>query len=330
MIKIGINGLGRIGRLVLRAALEDNNIEIALLNTPGSAEVVAHLLKYDSVHGTWNFECDYSEGKININGKKIPISAYKNPLEIPAKNIDVMLECSGKFNRRQHAEEHLKAGAKKVIVSAPCENADSTIVVGVNDRVLTKEHDVISIGSCTTNALAPIAKIMNDNFGIENGYVTTIHAYTGDQNIVDNSHKDIRRARCASMSMIPTKTGAAEALKLVLPELEGKIFGSAVRVPTPNVSMLDMVLNLSKPASKETINKAINEAASGEMKNIISVAKARLVSVDFNHSPYSSIFDPFETYIISERVVRLVSWYDNEWGFAKRMIDAAKLIYRQI
>lgn len=330
MIKIGINGLGRIGRLVLRAALEDKDVEIALINTPASSEVVAHLLKYDSIHGIANFECDYSEGGVNINGKKIPIFSCRDPLELSSGNIDVMLECSGKFNKRTEAASHIKAGAKKVIVSAPCENADRTIVMGVNHNSLSSEHDVISIGSCTTNALAPIAKIINDNFSIENGYVTTIHAYTGDQNIVDNSHKDIRRARCAGMSMIPTKTGAAEALKLVLPELEGKIFGSAIRVPTPNVSMLDMVFNLSKPASKETVNKVINEAANGEMRDIISVAKAKLVSVDFNHSPYSSIFDPFETCIISDKTIRLVSWYDNEWGFAKRMIDAAKLIYEQI
>ena len=330
MIKIGINGLGRIGRLVLRAALEDQNIDVCLLNTPGDPNLVAHLIKYDSIHGVASFNCDYMDNQLSIDDKIIPIFSHRNPADINSQNLDIMLECTGKFNKKSDSASHIKAGAKKVIVSAPCENADSTIVYGVNNNTLEKKHDVISIGSCTTNALAPIAKIINDSFGIINGYVTTIHAYTGDQNLVDNSHKDIRRARCAPMSMIPTKTGAAEALKLVLPELEGRIFGSSIRVPTPNVSMLDMVFNLNSSATKEEINKVIEIASKGAMKGIVSIAKAQLVSIDFNHTIYSTIFDPFETCIISDKTIRLVSWYDNEWAFAKRMIDVTKIIYEHI
>ncbi len=326
MIRIGINGLGRIGRLVLRAALEDKHIEIGLVNTPGDPNIVSHLLKYDSIHGKSSYDFSFDSGFLIIGRKKISISSYKNPSEINSKNIDIMLECSGKFNKRKDAELHIKAGAKKVIISAPSSDADATIICGVNDNMLVRDNNIISIGSCTTNALAPIVKIINDNFGIDSGYVTTIHAYTGDQNLVDNSHKDIRRTRSAALSMIPTKTGAAETLGLVIPELAGKIYGSAVRVPVPNVSMLDMVLNLNKNASKESINATILTEAK-HMKSILGVTEAELVSIDYNHSSYSTIFDPFETYVIGSKMVRLVSWYDNEWGFAKRMIDVAKLLY---
>jgi len=323
MVKIGINGLGRIGRLVLRAALESKDVEICLLNTPADPETVAHLIKYDSIHGVADFECEYKDGFIHIDNKKIPITSHRNPADIKA-SIDVMLECSGKFNKAHESSAHLN-GAKKVIVSAPSEGADATIVMGVNEASLKPEHKIVSIGSCTTNALAPIAKIINDNFGIINGYVTTIHAYTGDQNLVDNSHPDIRRARSGALSMIPTKTGAAGAIGLVLPELDGKILGSAVRVPVPNVSMLDMVFNLEKTVSKEKINEDIDLASKTKMKNIVGVAKAKLVSNDFNHTSYSCIFDPFETSVIGGKMVRLVAWYDNEWAFSKRMIEAAIL-----
>ncbi len=329
MIKIGINGLGRIGRLVLRAALEDDRVEVMLVNTPGDPKSVAHLLNYDSVHGRATHHFSYDSGFLHVDSKKIPIYSHRNPSEIPSKNIDIMLECSGKFNKKKDAELHIEAGARKVLVSAPCTDADATIVIGVNEYALHASYKIVSVGSCTTNALAPIAKVINDNFGIETGYVTTIHAYTGDQNLVDNSHKDIRRTRSAALSMIPTKTGAANALKLVIPELDGKIFGSAVRVPVPNVSMLDMVFNLSTDVTKESVNSSILEASENSMKNILGIAEAELVSIDFNHSEYSTIFDPYETCVIGSKMVRLVSWYDNEWAFSKRMIDAAKLLYQR-
>jgi len=327
MINIAINGLGRIGRLIFRAAMADPEINIKLVNSPADLETLAHLINYDSIHGRADFTCIAKDGKLVIGEKEIIVSNQRDPALIPAQGlaIDIMLECTGKFTKKSAAAAHLTNGSKKVIVSAPCEEADATIVMGVNHHVLEDVHEVISIGSCTTNALAPVAKVLNNNFGIEYGYVTTIHAYTGDQNIVDNSHSDLRRARAAGMSMVPTKTGAAKALKLVLPELEGKLAGSAVRVPTANVSLIDLVFTAAKETSVEEVNKAIKVASELEMKNILGIAPTKLVSIDFNHTSYSSIFDPFETSVIGSKLVRVVSWYDNEWAFALRMLDAAKL-----
>lgn len=329
-MRVAINGLGRIGRLMLRALLEQspNGITIAALNSPGDGQTIAHLLNYDSVHGRGKEIFSYEDGKIIYGSSAIPLFAERDPANLPwdKLNIDLVIECSGKFNSKAESLKHTKAGAKKVLVSAPCKDADVTIVIGVNDNMITNEHIIISAASCTTNALAPIAKIMSDCCGIENGHVTTVHAYTGDQNLVDNSHKDLRRARSGCLSIIPTKTGAADALKLVLPELAGKIKGTALRVPTPNVSLIDLTFNAERATSIEAINARVAEEAAGRLKNIISVANAKLVSIDFNHSDYSVIFDPFETTIVGDKLVRTLSWYDNEWGFVCRMLDICKLI----
>jgi glyceraldehyde 3-phosphate dehydrogenase len=329
MIRLAINGLGRIGRCIIRAAAELNKsgIEIVAANGTTKPEDYISLLKYDSVHGTYNNEIKCENGYIHIGKNKIKILSETNPELIPwdKLNVDIVLECTGKFTNKLDASKHLKAGAKKVIVSAPCQDADATIVYGVNNQALTKECEVISIGSCTTNALAPIAKILNDNIGIEDGYMTTIHSYTNDQNLLDNRHKDPRRARACALSMIPTSTGAAKAIGLVIPELSGKLGGSAVRVPTPNVSLIDFVFNAKRNTNKNEINQYIAEAAKSSFKDIIAITETTLVSIDFNHNPHSSIFDPFETQVINNKLVRVVSWYDNEWGFAVRMIDVAKL-----
>ncbi|MFN7038539.1 MAG: type I glyceraldehyde-3-phosphate dehydrogenase [Alphaproteobacteria bacterium] len=330
MIKVGINGLGRIGRSVIRAKYEGNfpDIQIIAANGPAQIEDHAHLLRYDSIHGRFGKNILIQDNNLIIEGDKIQITHERDPSLINWNElgVDIVLECSGKFNSRAEAAKHLSGGAKKIIVSAPCDNADKTIVYGVNNSELTNQDLVISIGSCTTNALAPIAKILNDSVGIAQGFMTTIHSYTNDQNIMDGSHKDIRRARSAAISMVPTSTGAAKAIGLVLPELNGKLSGSAIRVPTPNVSLIDFCFNSIDATSKEEINKIIEEAASNEFKNIIGFAKDKLVSIDFNHTSQSSIFDPFETNVTSDRFCRIVSWYDNEWGFANRMLDMVNLV----
>jgi glyceraldehyde 3-phosphate dehydrogenase len=330
MVKVAINGLGRIGRCIIRAVIElkRNDIEIVAANGPASIEDHAHLLKYDSLHGTLNHDIQIEEDYLKIGGHKIKIIAERDPSTIKWSEFgaEIVMECTGKFTNRSEASKHLIGGAKKVIVSAPCDNADSTIVYGVNNESLKSDHKVISIGSCTTNALAPIAKILNDLVGIENGFMTTIHSYTNDQNILDGSHKDRRRARAAAMSMIPTSTGAAKAIGLVLPELAGKLEGSAVRVPTPNVSMVDLCFNAKTPTSKEAINYAMEQAAAGIYKGVLAVASEKLVSIDFSHNPNSSIFDPFETHVVNGKLCRIISWYDNEWGFSVRMLDVANLL----
>ncbi|MFV9875183.1 MAG: type I glyceraldehyde-3-phosphate dehydrogenase [Rickettsiales endosymbiont of Dermacentor nuttalli] len=333
-IKIAINGLGRIGRSVLRVLLESNRpgLEIVAANGPAVIEDHAYLIKYDSVHGVLKQDVNIEEDYLLIDYHKIKITRERMPENLPWQDlgIDVVLECSGKFNKKSEAEKHIMAGAKKVIVSAPCEQTDNTIVFGVNQDTLTKAQDVISIGSCTTNALAPIAKILNDNIGIESGFVTTIHAYTNDQNLLDNNHKDPRRARAAALSMIPTSTGAARSIGLVLPELAGKLDGSSVRVPTPNVSMIDLSFVALRSTSVDEINSYILTNAKQALKGIVDVAPTKLVSIDFNHNTHSSILDPYETKVVGDKFVRIVSWYDNEWGFSMRMLDAARLIAKFI
>lgn len=328
-IKVGINGLGRIGRCVLRALYEtgSKDFELVAVNGPAPIETHVHLLKYDSVHGRFGTKLEAAGSNLLIAGKKVALTHHKDPTQIPwgSQGVDVVLECSGKFNKRAEAAKHLEGGAKRVLISAPAEDADSTIVYGVNNSMLKKEHQVISVGSCTTNALAPVAKVLHDAFGIESGFMTTIHAYTGDQNLVDNSHKDLRRARSAAMSMIPTSTGAAKTIGLIIPELKGKLDGIAIRVPVPNVSLVDLSFTTTKAASKEAINEALNNASETEaLKDILHISRRPLVSIDYTHTPYSSIVDITGTYMTG-KLGRVASWYDNEWGFSCRMLDVARL-----
>ncbi len=328
-IKVAINGLGRIGRCIIRAISEYNynDIEIVAVNGgSGDAKTHAHLLKYDSLHGFFP-HVEAGENALIINGKKIPLLSERDPAKLPWKDlkVDIVLECTGAFKGKDDAYGHIKAGAKKVIISAPAEKVDATIVFGVNNSALKKAHEVISIGSCTTNCLAPVAKVLNDAIGIERGYMTTIHSYTNDQVILDGKHKDLRRARAAAMSIIPTSTGAAKALGLVLPELEGKLDGTAIRVPTPNVSMIDLSFVPKRKISKDEVNAALKTQATGAMKNVLEYNEEPLVSTDFNHNPHSSIFDSTLTKVIDGNLVRIASWYDNEWGFSVRMLDVARL-----
>ena len=325
MIKIGINGFGRIGRLVLRAIIENYNkkIEVVAINDLGSIEANAHLIKYDSTHGILNHEIKTSKDGIIINNQNIKVFAEKNPENIPWKDVgaDIVLECTGIFLDKSSAQKHIKAGAKKVIISAPGKEVDFTIVQGVNSKELKKEHNVISNGSCTTNCLAPVAMVLEKTFGINYGYMTTIHSYTGDQKLLDTLHKDLRRARSTEGAMIPTSTGAAKAMSLVLPSLKGKLDGTAIRVPTPNVSLIDFTLVTEKDVTVKSINEAMTKAASGELKGILDVNVKPLVSKDFNHNPHSSIFDLTQTQVIKGKFSRVLSWYDNEWGFSNRMCD---------
>lgn len=328
-VRIAINGLGRIGRCVVRALteLDRNDIELVAVNGPASTDTHVHLLKYDSIHGT--FPQVKKTGDDEINAGKGPIRVFheRDPRKLPWKElkIDIVLECTGVFKNKEQASAHLDAGARKVIISSPADSVDATIVYGVNNQVLSKDHTVISIGSCTTNCLAPVAKVLNDAIGIESGFMTTIHAYTNDQNIADGSHSDIRRARAAALSMIPTSTGAAKALGLVLPELAGKLDGTSIRVPTPNVSLVDLTFTASRKTSKEEIHQAITAASQGALKNVLGVCSEKLVSIDFNHDPHSSVFDLTQTYVVNGSLCRVASWYDNEWGFSCRMLDAAVL-----
>jgi glyceraldehyde 3-phosphate dehydrogenase len=325
-LKIGINGLGRIGRCVIRALAEHprNDIELVAVNGPAPIDQHVHLLKYDSVHGRFRGEVSAEGNDLIINGKRIPLRQEREPEAInwSQYGVDVVFECTGKFTKKPDAARHLGGSVKKVLVSAPAEEADATIVFGVNNEALKPEHTVISVGSCTTNCLAPVAKVLGDNFGIEKGFMTTIHAYTGDQNLVDGSHKDMRRARAAALSMIPSSTGAAKALGLVLPALAGKLDGTSVRVPTANVSMVDLCFTSSKPMTKEAINAAMKAASS----TVLAYEDAPLVSIDFTHHPASSIFDATGTKVIGDRFGRVAAWYDNEWGFSLRMLDVAGLL----
>lgn len=327
-VKIAINGLGRIGRCVLRAVTEYgfDDIQIVAVNGPADIGQHLHLLKYDSVHGTFH-KAKQVGNDIDMGRGAIKLFQERDPLNLPWADldIDIVMECTGVFNKREKAAMHLKAGAKKVMVSAPADDADATIVFGVNNAILKPEHKVISIGSCTTNCLAPVAKTLNDTIGIERGFMTTIHAFTNDQNVLDGSHKDLQRARTASMSMIPTSTGAAKAMGLVLPELSGKLDGCAVRVPIPNVSMVDLTFDAGRKTSVAEINTIMKQASEGALKGILAYNDEPLVSIDYNHNPHSSIFDSLGTKVIDDRFVRVSAWYDNEWGFSVRMLDVAKL-----
>ena len=323
-VKVGINGFGRIGRCIFRAGYSDKQVEFVAINDITDAKTLAHLLKYDSIHGTLDAEIKPIEGKISVDGREVKILAEKDPANLPwnALGVDVVLECTGLFTSREKAEKHLKAGAKKVIISAPANDSDITICMGINNTMYEpSQHHVISNASCTTNCLAPVAKVLNDEFGIVKGLMTTVHAYTNDQRILDQPHKDLRRARSAMQSMIPTTTGAAKAVSLVLPELKGKLDGIAIRVPVANVSLVDLTAEIAKPATKKDVNKAMLNASQGKLKGILHYIDAPLVSVDFNHTPYSSTFDSELTMTIGEKLVKVFAWYDNEWGFSNRMKD---------
>lgn len=327
-IRVAINGFGRIGRLVLRSIIEHqrNDIEVVAINDLGPVETNAHLLQYDSVHGTLNQDVRVEGDIIRVGNHAFKCTAVRNPAELPhaEMQVDIAMECTGIFTSREKAAAHLEAGASRVLVSAPASGADKTIVYGVNHDMLTADDLVVSNASCTTNCLSPVAKVLNDTVGIERGYMTTVHAYTGDQPTLDRMHKDLYRARAAANSMIPTSTGAAKAVGLVLPELAGKLDGSAIRVPTPNVSMIDLVFDASRATDAEEINQAVIAAANGPMKGVLACTDKPLVSADFNHNAASSTFALPQTQVTDGTLVRVLSWYDNEWGFATRMSDTAK------
>ena len=328
-VKIGINGFGRIGRCVTRALLKQKDVEIALVNDLTDAPTLAHLLQFDSVHGTLAQEVVAQEKGFTVNGKLVPISAVKDPAEIPWKQYgaDIVLECTGRFTKGDECAVHLKGGAKKVILSAPGKSIDKTLVMGVNHQEYDPaRHNVVSNGSCTTNCLAPVAKVIQETFGIKKGLMTTIHSYTNDQKILDLPHSDLRRARAAALSMIPTSTGAAKAISEVIPALAGKLHGLAVRVPTPNVSLVDVTFELERNATTEEVNAALKKASEGALKGILGFESRLLVSCDFNGNPLSSIVDADSTTVIGGNMVKILSWYDNETGFSNRMLDLVKLI----
>ncbi len=331
-IKIGINGLGRIGRMVIRSLFENNNkkIEIKHINSRSSSEVVSNLLKYDSIQGKFNCKIKYGSNFLSINGKKITFSQQSNLNEIKWKSfgVDYVLECTGKFNSKDKLIQHLKNGAKKVIVSAPCKNTDKTVVYGVNHKSITNNDLIISAASCTTNCLAPVVHVLNEEFKIEKGFMTTIHSYTSDQRLLDNSHKDPRRARSAAQSIVPTSTGASKALGEIIPELKGKLEGLAMRVPTPNVSLIDFVFNSQNKLSVKKINDAFIKASKKELKNVLDTTKEKLVSIDFNHNPNSAVVDLSLTSVVGDNMGKVSAWYDNEWGFASRMTDLAEYIHK--
>ena len=326
-VRVAINGFGRIGRNILRAIAESGrkDIEVVGINDLGPVETNAHLLRYDSVHGRFHGTVTVEGDSISLGNGKIKVSAERDPAKLPWKDlgVDIALECTGIFTAKEKAAAHLTAGAKRVLVSAPAENADATIVFGVNHDTLTREHLVVSNGSCTTNCLAPVAKVLNDTVGIETGFMTTIHAYTGDQPTLDTLHKDLYRGRAAAMSMIPTSTGAAKAIGLVLPELNGKLDGVSIRVPTPNVSVVDFKIVARKKTDVKEINDAMKRAAEQQLKGILGYTNAPNVSIDFNHDPHSSTFHMDQTKVQNGNFVRVMSWYDNEWGFSNRMADTA-------
>ncbi|MEA1071415.1 type I glyceraldehyde-3-phosphate dehydrogenase [Sphingomonas sp. LY160] len=335
MTKVAINGFGRIGRLVARAILErdDHDLELVAINDLADAKANAMLFKRDSVHGPFPGEVSAEGDTMIVNGKRIKVTAERDPAKLPHQElgVDIALECTGFFADRDGGQKHLDAGAKRVLISAPAKGADLTVVYGVNHDKLTADHTIVSNASCTTNCLAPVAKVLNDLVGIERGLMTTIHAYTNDQKILDQIHSDPRRARAAAMSLIPTTTGAARAVGEVLPELKGKLDGSSVRVPTPNVSLVDLTFTPGRDTSVEEINGALKAAsASGPLKGVLNFTDEPLVSIDFNHNPSSSTIDSLETAVIEGKLVRVVSWYDNEWGFSNRMIDTAGVIAKLI
>ncbi len=333
-IRVAINGFGRIGRNVLRAIAESGrkDVEVVGINDLGPVETNAHLLRFDSVHGRFPGEVKVEGDSIDVGNGKIKVTAERDPSKLPWQElgVDIAMECTGIFSSKDKASAHLTAGAKRVLVSAPSDGADLTVVYGVNHDKLTRDHLVISNGSCTTNCLAPVAKVINDLVGIETGFMTTIHAYTGDQPTLDTMHKDLYRGRAAAMSMIPTSTGAAKAIGLVLPELNGKLDGVAIRVPTPNVSVVDLKIVAKKATTRDEINAAIKRAAQQELKGILGYTEAPNVSIDFNHDPHSSTFHMDQTKVQNGTLVRVLSWYDNEWGFSNRMADTAVAIGKLI
>ncbi|MBT3396107.1 MAG: type I glyceraldehyde-3-phosphate dehydrogenase [Alphaproteobacteria bacterium] len=328
--RVAINGFGRIGRLALRALVESKrkDIKVIAINDLGPVATNAHLLKHDSIHGEFPGKVKTFKNAIDVGAGKIQVFAERNPLDLPWKElkIDVVLECTGFFTKREDAAMHIKAGAKRVLVSAPAAGADLTVVYGVNDKKLRKKHKVISNASCTTNCLAPVAQTLNNSIGIAQGFMTTIHAYTADQRVQDTLHGDLRRARSAASSIIPSSTGAAKAVGLVLPELAGKLDGTAMRVPVINVSVVDLKFNSKKPTDVESVNAALIKASKGPLKGILKVTNEPLVSTDFNHTMASSTIDLSQTQVVGNKFVRIMSWYDNEWGFANRMLDTASAI----
>lgn len=338
VVKVAINGFGRIGRLVLRSLIESerSGIQVVAINDLSDLSDAMHLLKYDTVHGKLKHNIEVSTvdntNEITISNQKIQYIQEPNPSRLPwgKLNIDIVMECSGRFTSKEACEDHLQAGASKVLVSAPCKNADITVVYGVNHDKIQKKHQIISNASCTTNCLAPIIKILHDNFTVKNGYMTTIHSYTSDQRIVDSSHSDLRRARAGASNMIPTSTGAAKAIGLVLPEMQGKLEGSSVRVPTPNVSLVDFVCNLEKEASVKDVNSVVANASKSFLQGVVAYCDEPLVSSDFCHHPASSIFDSMQTQIVDKTLTRILTWYDNEWGFSNRMLDTSMIIAKFI
>ena len=328
-VSIAINGFGRIGRMVFRQAIMMDDVTITAINATYPAETLAHLIKYDTNHGTFAGDVSSEEDALIVNGKRVQLVSERDPLNLPWKEmgVDIVIEATGKFNAREKAALHLEAGAKKVILTAPGKKEDITIVMGVNDDKLDiDKHDIISNASCTTNCLAPVVKVLHDKFGVENGLMTTIHSYTNDQQNLDNPHKDLRRARACAQSIIPTSTGAAKALSLVMPELQGRLHGMALRVPTPNVSLVDLVVDLETQVTIEEVNQAFEEASENSLEGILSLTMEPLVSVDFNSNPNSAIVDGLSTMVIGDRKVKVLAWYDNEWGYSARVIDLTKKV----
>jgi glyceraldehyde 3-phosphate dehydrogenase len=333
MARIAINGFGRIGRCIVRAAIErgDKDLEFVSINDLTDTKTLAHLLKYDSVHGVLAADVKASEKGIVVNGKEIAVTAVKSPADLPhgQNKVDLVLECTGLFTEREKAEGHLKAGAPRVLISAPAKNPDITIAFGINHEKLDKEkHKIISNASCTTNCLTPVAKVLLESFGIKRGLMTTIHSYTNDQNLLDLPHKDLRRARGGGGSMVPSPTRDAKEVAEVIPELKGKLHGTAVRVPTPNVSLVDLTVELEKTATPEAINAAFKAAAEGKLKGVLAYSEEPTVSIDYNHHPASSIFDATNTFVVDGTFAKVFAWYDNEWGFSNRMVDVARLLTR--
>ncbi len=324
-VKVAINGFGRIGRNVLRAIVESGrtDIQVVAINDLGPVETNAHLLQYDSVHGRFPVDVTTSENAIDVGYGPIAVTAIRNPADLPWADIDIVMECTGIFKNREKAAIHLENGASRVLVSAPSKGADKTIVYGVNHNTLTGDDLIVSNASCTTNCLSPIAMVLDEHYGITRGFMTTVHSYTGDQPTLDRMHSDLYRARAAAMSMIPTSTGAAQAVGLVLPQLSGKLNGTAIRVPTPNVSTVDLTVELARDVTVEEVNQAMRDAAAGPLKGVLGVTDHKLVSQDFNHDPRSSIFATDQTAVLDGNMLRILSWYDNEWGFSNRMADTA-------
>jgi glyceraldehyde 3-phosphate dehydrogenase len=324
MIRVAINGFGRIGRMVFRKAMMDEKVEIAAINAGYPAETLAHLVNYDTVHGTYQKRVEAENGRLIVDGKKVELVNYRDPEQLPWKdlNIDIVLEATGKFREKEEAAKHITAGAKKVIITAPGKNEDVTIVYGVNEEDYDhRNHDVISNASCTTNCLAPVVKVLQEELGIESGMMTTVHSYTGDQRNIDNPHKDLRRARACAQSIIPTTTGAAKAISAVIPEMKGKLHGLALRVPTPNVSLVDLVVDVEKDTTVEEVNEVLKNAGKKNMEGIIGYTDDPLVSIDFNGDERSAIIDGQSTMVINDRQVKVLAWYDNEWGYSCRLLD---------